>query len=345
MERAFYSCYNLRGQATDNPDLSNVTNMSYMFRNANSFNQDIGTWDVSNVTNMGHMFRNASSFNQNIGGWDVSNVTNMSYMFHNANSFNQDIGTWDVSNVTNMNSMLNHSDLSRANYDNTLIGWKNLGATNKNLGPTNLSYCNASAARDSLINHYGWTISGDNYYCPVTPVNLLKFTGQLMDNKVLLQWQTATEENNEGFNIQRSKDGITWTTIGVVEDETAIIPQEDTYTDTEPFQDITYYRLQQVDFDGQTEYSDIVSIQMNSNDVEDFNIFPNPVINQLTINCTGNINNIQTIDLINSNGQIIKTKVPTSNRTYFNMKSLPSGIYVVLVKSTNGIISKKVIKP
>ncbi|MDC0189465.1 BspA family leucine-rich repeat surface protein [Flavobacteriales bacterium] len=83
-------------------DVSIVTDMSYMFNNAETFNQDIGGWDVSIVTDMSYMFNNAETFNQDIGGWDVSNVTNMAMMFQNADSFNQDIGDWDVSQVTNM---------------------------------------------------------------------------------------------------------------------------------------------------------------------------------------------------------------------------------------------------
>jgi surface protein len=84
-------------------DVSNVTNMGYMF-GSSSFNQDIGSWDVSSVTNMEAMFYNAT-FNQDISSWDVSNVTDMEGMFYNATDFNQNISSWDVSNVTYMNSM------------------------------------------------------------------------------------------------------------------------------------------------------------------------------------------------------------------------------------------------
>ena len=106
--------------------VSNVTNMSSMFSQATSFNQDIGSWDVSNVTTMGNMFEGATSFNQDIGGWDVSNVTNMEWMFANVTSFNQDIGDWDVSNVTNMSYMFSYAtsfnqDIGRWDVSNVTV--------------------------------------------------------------------------------------------------------------------------------------------------------------------------------------------------------------------------------
>ncbi len=88
-------------------DVSQVTNMLQMFDGAHAFNQDIGSWDVSKVTNMRNMFNTASAFNQDIGGWDVSKVTEMGNMFAVADAFNQDIGSWDVSQVTDMSSMFN----------------------------------------------------------------------------------------------------------------------------------------------------------------------------------------------------------------------------------------------
>ncbi|MGB3344275.1 MAG: BspA family leucine-rich repeat surface protein, partial [Aequorivita sp.] len=105
MNAAFHGCLNLEGNPTDSPNLSLVTDMSYMFTNAYVFNGEIGDWDVTNVTNMNNMFNGALVFNQDIGNWNVGNVTDMSLMFPFAYEFNQDIGNWNVANVTDMSHM------------------------------------------------------------------------------------------------------------------------------------------------------------------------------------------------------------------------------------------------
>jgi surface protein len=147
-------------------DVSNVTTFYQMFQFASAFNQDIGTWDVSSVTNMSQIFFYAGAFNQDIGTWDVSNVTNMSYMFYYASVFNQDIGTWDVSNVNNMNEMFKGVTFSVANYDALLTDWSALtlqqGIT---LNNPNFQYCTAGAARQSIIDTYGWTIEDAGLNC------------------------------------------------------------------------------------------------------------------------------------------------------------------------------------
>ncbi|MCC5945177.1 MAG: BspA family leucine-rich repeat surface protein, partial [Bernardetiaceae bacterium] len=106
MTLMFYACTAFDGNATMNTwNTSNVTNMSYMFRGASSFNAPIGNWNTSNVTDMKWMFRGASSFNQPIGDWNTENVTHMGWMFWEASSFNQPIGNWNTGSVTNMTHM------------------------------------------------------------------------------------------------------------------------------------------------------------------------------------------------------------------------------------------------
>jgi surface protein len=186
MHRAFADCINLVINAKDTPDLSQVSEMSYlfnyaesfnqdigswdvsnvtdvsgMFRGATAFNQDISSWDVSNVTDMGYMFAFASAFNQDISSWDVSNVTDMRYMFYGTSSFNQDIGSWDVSNVTKMIGMFEYATLSTQNYDALLIGWSSLTLQNGvsfDGGGSQYS-SGAQSARNILTDVYNWSIS------------------------------------------------------------------------------------------------------------------------------------------------------------------------------------------
>ena len=106
MSGAFYGASNLTANSNAcTPNMGLVDNMQNMFRDASSFNQDIGDWEFYALRNMNRMFSGATAFNQDIGEWDVSEVVTMSGMFRDASSFNQDIGDWDVSLVTNMSNM------------------------------------------------------------------------------------------------------------------------------------------------------------------------------------------------------------------------------------------------
>src|SRR5690606_17668733 len=100
MKDAFVFCSNLTVPATDAPDLSEVTDMSYMFHHATSMTGNFSTWDVSNITNMEYAFFGTKFFNSDISSWNVSRVQNMRAMFADA-VFNGDISNWNVGNVTN----------------------------------------------------------------------------------------------------------------------------------------------------------------------------------------------------------------------------------------------------
>ena len=69
-------------------DVSLITDMSELFKNKTTFNDDISSWNVSNVITMNAMFSSANSFNGDLSSWDVSSVTDMNLMFFSANSFN-----------------------------------------------------------------------------------------------------------------------------------------------------------------------------------------------------------------------------------------------------------------
>ena len=112
LSKMFYSCTSLTGHPSmNNWNTENVVYMKEMFKNATSFNQDIGDWNTSKVKWMGGMFRaktnfgDTMAFNQDIGRWNTESVTDMSEMFWYAGYFNQDIGDWNTENVEDMSKM------------------------------------------------------------------------------------------------------------------------------------------------------------------------------------------------------------------------------------------------
>ena len=80
-------------------DVSNITDMSKLFKDFSNFNGNISKWNVSNVTDMRDMFYMCKNFNKDISEWNVSKVKDMSYMFYWCSKFNQDISNWNVSKV------------------------------------------------------------------------------------------------------------------------------------------------------------------------------------------------------------------------------------------------------
>jgi surface protein len=164
MANAFFGCRNLKITATDIPNLSSVTRAESMFEDCRKLETvpNMGSWNVSTITTLTSMFKDCYLFNQDISGWNTSNVVSFQNTFGQAKAFNQNLGSWDVSKASSHGISLAYSGMDCANYEATLNGWNNSGATTKTLNAAGLNYGgNATAARASLVSK-GWTINGDN---------------------------------------------------------------------------------------------------------------------------------------------------------------------------------------
>jgi surface protein len=185
-QRTFWGCENMLVTATDIPNLSNVTDMSFMFVIASSANPDTTNWNVSNVTDMSFMFAFANLVNPNTSNWDVNSVTNMGFMFRGTSSANPDTSNWDVSSVINMRLMFDDASLANPNVSNwdvsnvtdmgrifqsSNLSTENLTACYENWSQLNLQQnvefsagstkynTSGQAGRDILVNTYNWTIT------------------------------------------------------------------------------------------------------------------------------------------------------------------------------------------
>jgi Secretion system C-terminal sorting domain len=106
------------------------------------------------------------------------------------------------------------------------------------------------------------------------PVKLLAFIGRNIGTKNILTWQTATEQNNKGFFVQRSIDGLVWEDLGFVAGaNNSLIIQNYTFTDATFTATNNFYRLLQIDFDEQTSYSTVIRLKSTT---QTTTIYPNP---------------------------------------------------------------------
>lgn len=140
----------------------------------------------------------------------------------------------------------------------------------------------------------------------VVPVTLTYFKGNVENNDAHLAWETATELNNAGFDIEKSTDGVHFSSIGFVKGNGNSFTQKTYSFIDNNFTKTAYYRLNQHDFDGKTTYSSIVSLQKEGkgNTVK---IYPNPISTQsdLTIEFSEKVENSLNIDVVDVQGRIL----------------------------------------
>lgn len=183
----------------------------------------------------------------------------------------------------------------------------------------------------------------------IIPVELTSFTAVSETGKVRLTWSTATETNNFGFQIERSDESKHFEQIGFVHGSgTTTESQEYTFVDKTAEIGIYYYRLKQVDFDGQYEYSNIVEVEIVLTEFALFQNYPNPFNPSTTIKYQIPELNFVTLKVYDVLGNeiitLVNEKKPIGNyEIEFNAPELPSGIYFYSLQAGNYVDTKKMI--
>jgi surface protein len=146
MNYAFRNCTSLMGLTFNDWDVSNVTSLMGTFYNAESFNGDISLWDTTNVTDFGFLFGGAYSFNRDINtsgsSWVTSAVTRTSGMFLGATLFNQDLSNWDTSNVTEMGNMFKQA----TSFNQDISTWNTAAVNNMSFMFNNATSFNGNSS-------------------------------------------------------------------------------------------------------------------------------------------------------------------------------------------------------
>jgi len=191
-------------------------------------------------------------------------------------------------------------------------------------------------------------------YVSALPIELTSFTAQFVGTDVELKWTTASEVNCDHFTVERSKDGRTFEQLEQVPGagNSNTIRQYSAY-DKFPYTGTSYYRLKQVDYDGQFTYSDIRAVNTKTGTGEGpfsiRNIYPSPFSDKFTVTYEVSGGDDTYFMLSNANGQMIsKTKLDSrdglNKYEYVNGAGLDKGVYMVYLVHGDRKVSQKVIK-
>ncbi|MBK7762134.1 MAG: T9SS type A sorting domain-containing protein [Bacteroidetes bacterium] len=202
-----------------------------------------------------------------------------------------------------------------------------------------------------------WTVcfpvsSFSYFYChtcntPINaplPINLLSFTGKRVNSKTELNWVTSNEVNNSHFIVERSKDAKNFSNISSKIPTKAIGGNSTShlnydFTDAKPFEGHNYYRLTQVDIDGQQSKSEIVDVYFGIE--AQVTLYPNPASSELNVEINSQVNDKAHLKIMDATGRVIRivdlVLVVGNNMSQINLESLSDGIYLVEITSNQGL--------
>ncbi|MCB0662304.1 MAG: T9SS type A sorting domain-containing protein, partial [Saprospiraceae bacterium] len=212
----------------------------------------------------------------------------------------------------------------------------------------------ATVGTINVNNNKGYVMSylGNGVFLIVSgalPVEMTHFEAKTIDKSVLLTWGTASELDNDGFEIQRMDGYGNWIKIGFQKGNgTTLTANEYNYLDENPAQGTNYYRLKQFDFDGQFEYSPIVSATIEGEKTA-FKVYPNPAKNTVNIALDNPAIGTIAITIFNQNGQQAGQFLFEKENEIFerslDISSLPSGAYSLEIKMDRTVLRQRLVIP
>ncbi len=185
------------------------------------------------------------------------------------------------------------------------------------------------------------------------PVEFLSFDVTAKDQQVKLTWKTASEINNDFFEVQRSADAKTWEAIGTATgagNSTEVLAYD--FTDTKPLVGTSYYRLRQVDFDGRFEYSKVRSVNVELHNIvsgPDIRMYPNPTNGFVMLRVSGlSSENRVIVKLLDVFGKIQEQVIVLPSKLEIGIQlnqreNLPAGLYFVDLQQGKTSLQRKLI--
>ena len=177
---------------------------------------------------------------------------------------------------------------------------------------------------------------------PVLPIELLFFSGAENNESILLNWATASEENFDYFEIQRTYEGTTFENIGKVKGNgNSYSKLEYNFTDDSPELGLNYYRLKSIDLDGSFEYSEVILVKFSS--TIQLKISPNPSNGIISIKTNQPIKGSLAFEITSQFGTRVYSGTLTEFNTQVNLGELTKGVYIVRLIGLSNVKSQRFI--
>ncbi|MCF6359224.1 MAG: T9SS type A sorting domain-containing protein [Cyclobacteriaceae bacterium] len=260
---------------------------------------------------------------------------------------------WNLANtgtVSNADVTLFWKDQTRSDIDDAadLQIAHYTGTEWENLGQDAISFADPGSITVNGVSSFSpFSFGSLSPSVNALPVELLSFNARELDFRIELMWKTASEINNDFFEIQKSPDGELFKKIGqIAGNGTSTQMQSYTFSDFSPVKGIQYYRLKQVDFNGDFEYSSTIILKYSLEIANQLPIlYPNPTTGQYINLVAPPEEEVITMLVYDKKGVGIKVQyqVTTNNQYIIVLNGVPKGINVLKIITDKAIYHKKFI--
>jgi hypothetical protein len=344
----------------------NLTATTITGGNGSNFIQSNGTGKllVSIPTNSSSLFPignssyNAVTIKNNSGASDVfaARVVDAVYL-NGSNSYTFNFApivnrTWDISK-TNSNSGSGIDFVFNWNNSDVINGPMNSYVVNHFNGSTwEIPTVTSSSYSSNSLAVVGYTGSFSPFAISETtsalPVELTSFNANCTENATIINWQTASEHNTAYFEVERSRDGANWSSIESIQaagNSTTTIDYS--IEDAEKTTGVVYYRLNQVDLNGESKIYGPISANCNDEDAFTSLVYPNPTKDVFTLELSNNTPQNVTIQLVGTDGkevcQLTRLVEVGTTMLPLSIEGLKSGVYSLQIQSSTSLRALKLV--
>lgn len=300
------------------------------------------TYGTPTWQNTLYMPSGITHMNSDIDGTDNSNhVTDRFYQLNavgyttKPTATNLQFSYLDTEHSVASNNIV-ESFLQAQRWNPTLEDWNDLTP----IGNTNTVTNRVDVLTVTPANLYGWWVLVDNQF-PL-PIALTWFKTTCEQGKNVVTWETASELNNDYFVVERSIDGVHFVEAGQVESQngSSNTAQQYQYIDADAPEDISYYRLKQIDYNGHYTYSSIVRHTCIGTSTSIVKVYPNPSSQYVVLDIK-ELTGDKTVTWYNTQGQeVIQSELLDQGATttkQYDISHLPQGTYLLQLKLNDQI--------